>query len=302
MTASIAESSRRLSVLVPTTGEERLGEKLRDLQKLEPWLAEIVVCFNGPEAEVAAVAAVVDTTPTACPCILVDSKPFSKAAAFREGLTRATSERVLYTDADCLIHGKPGDLLSVLDSDDVSSFLVLRRPTGSKLEVRAKLARRQTLASLYERLGLLYLSARGGGYVAGNLDGVLDERALSDDLLFPAEWAAQTGAQIVPSGALVFYEARSKDSRRYLDKLPRLIYGSFQAARLAHSRRVRASIAVQKLAKYVVVAATPFVVVGGLAVMRLPLWPGAILLLCTRLFLRTWEGFVRGIWDLPPRW
>ena len=296
-----SDSPHGLSVLVPATGTSLLRDKLTDLCKLSAWVTEVVVCFNGVGDDLEALREIL-AEPRPIECLLSISSPFNKAIALRQGLNVATSARILYTDVDCLIYGVPEDIQPVIDSSDVCSFLVLRAPARSCTEVRAKLLRRKLLGKLCDAVGLLYLSARGGGYVAGNLAESIDERVLSDDLLFPAEYAATRGVRIVPSEALVFYESRSDDERRYADKLPRLIYGSAQAFRLARSPRVRASLAVEKLTKYVVVAATPIVLLCVLAAVGLPLWIAAVLLVRARLFVRTWEGLGRGIWNAPPRW
>ena len=291
----------RLSAIVPCVDGAHLAQKLDDLAALELWLAEIVVCFNGPEEELDPVRAIAES-PRATRCVVSISPPLNKARALKDGLAHVTTGRILYTDVDCLLARAPGDLVDDLRSEDVRSFLVLRAPTRSEREIRTKLGRRRALGALYRHAGLLYLSARGGGYIAGDISETIDERALSDDLLFPAEYAAAHGRGIIPSEALVFYEAREEGRRRYTDKLPRLIYGSFQAVRLARSRRVRASIVVQKLAKYVLVALTPPAVVATLALMGLPLWPALLLLPASRLFIRTWEGLARGIRGAQPRW
>lgn len=293
-------SPARLSVLVPAISATSLERKLRDLRRLASWIDEVVVCFNGAERDLARVEEIV-AREDVLRCVLSVTSPFNKAEALRGGLAHVSSTRILYSDVDCLIHGEPGELRPVLETDDVCTFLVLRATPRSKHEVLLKLARRRVLARVYRALGLVYLSARGGGYVAGDMTDVIDERVLSDDLVFPAEHAAARGVRVVPSEALVFYEAHA-DGRRYADKLPRLIYGSFQAARLARARRLRASLAVEKLAKYLLVAAVPPAALGAIAARRLPPWLGLALLFRARLFVRTWEGVLRGVGDRPPRW
>jgi hypothetical protein len=293
--------SASLTALIPCVGPGLLPEKLRDLERLSAWLEEVVVCFNGDPASRLAVEQVVgEPRPYSCRVSL--SRPFNKGAALRAGLEGVRTQRVLYTDVDCLLYGEPVALDETILADDVCSFLVLRGPSRRPSGVRLKLARRRILGRVYDALGLYYLSVRGGGYVAGNMSEAIEDSVFSDDLVFSAEHAARSGARIVPSGALIFYEALVQDGRRYDDKIPRLIYGSFQAARLTRSGRLRRSLVVQKLAKYVGVALVPPGTVVALRMAGLPIWPAAALVLRWRLFLRTWEGIARGAVDAPPRW
>lgn len=289
---------RRLAAVVPAVGGSFLDEKLADLARIREWLDLVVVCFNGPESELEVVRQAADRAPL--PVRVSVSPPFGKARALSDGLGLVGERRVLYTDVDCLIHGEPRDLAEVVKGSDVFSFLVLRSLPRGERAVRWKLLRRRFLGRMYDRIGLPYLCVRGGGYVTDDLREVIQEQAMSDDLLFSAEHAARSGRRIVPSEALVFYEAA--DARPYVDKLPRLIFGTFQAFRLARSGRVRMSLLVQKILKYTIVALAPAIAVGVLWLADLPVWLAAVLIVRWRMFVHTWEGVARGVLGKKPRW
>src|SRR6266705_2648014 len=75
-----------LSVIVPAVGPSLLAEKLADLRKIEGWVSEIVVCFNGPNESLADVEAIVAAAQPRV--VLSVSDPFDKSTAIRVGLGR----------------------------------------------------------------------------------------------------------------------------------------------------------------------------------------------------------------------
>lgn len=291
-----------LTAIVPCVRAQGLGQKLDDLRRLRPVLEEVLICFNGTEADEPAVSALVSASGLPA-CRLIRSRPFAKADALLAGAAEAANSRILYTDDDCLLWGDPNldELARALETKDVVSFLVLRRADASARRVRAHLLRRRLQRNLVSAVGLLYLGARGGGYISGDVRGRLHPAAYQDDLFGSAEWAASEGVSVVVSSALVFQEA-PRPSASYRRKLPRLMYGSFQALRISQYPRVQASIVVLKLGKYLVVGALPALVPLGLWLADQPLWLVLALVPGARTFALVWEGIVRGITDRPPTW
>lgn len=295
--------SRRLAVLIPCVGPEHLSRKLADFTKLGVVVDHVVLCFNGPPGDLEAVAELARQSPVQ-PCRVSKSEPYRKAAALNAGLELAQSDRILFSDVDCFLRGEPDitEVQRLVAGDDVIAFPVLRRPRSNPRQLQWTLARRHAVQRTMSALGLYYIGVRGGGYIAGDLRGSLPPQTWSDDMVGPANWAARRGSSIVASHALIFEELPA-DRGGYVRKLPRLIYGSFQAVRLSPHRRVKASIAIMKLAKYVLVAASPLLALAGLALLGLPLWlPLLLLLPLARTILLTWEGIVRGVLDRPPTW
>lgn len=291
-----------LTAIVPCVRALGLGQKLDDLGRLRPVLEEVLICFNGTADDEPAVSALVSASGLPA-CRLIRSRPFAKADALLAGAAQAASSRILYTDDDCLLWGDPDldELARVLETKDVVSFLVLRRADASARRVRAHLLRRRLQRNLVSAVGLFYLGARGGGYISGDVRGCMHPAAYQDDLFGSVEWAASEGVSVVVSSALVFHEA-PRPSALYRRKLPRLIYGSFQALRISRYRRVKASIVVLKLGKYLVVGTLPGVVVLGLWLADQPLWLVFALAPGTKTFALVWEGIARGLFDWPPSW
>jgi hypothetical protein len=289
-----------LSVIVPCTDARDIEAKVIDCSKLRGIDHEVIICYNGPRAGAAnaqsAVAAASGVRIRLC-----ESEPFNKNGALRAGLRVASFNRILYTDVDCRILETPDTarLSKLLEEATIISFPVLR--SQKRLHRFLATLRRRVLSKVWPALDLYFLSIRGGGYVCGNFMDLVRGEVCNDDLLYPLEYAESVGREVVHSEELMFYE-HGGSSTNYVNKIPRLIYGSFQAARLTRFARVRLSIVLQKHVRFFAVGLYPVLAAAACAVVGLPVFLAALTIVHWRWILKTWEGILAGILDRPPRW
>ncbi len=289
-----------LSVIVPCTDARYLRVKLDDFRKLRRIPLDIIVCYNGPEEGLAAALEAVSGAWDSA-AVLCRSQPFNKNLALAKGLELARFDRILYTDVDCLLYGDPDleRLDELLRTTDVVSFPVFR--STNALRVVVARAGRRVWAYTWTLFRIPYLSFRGGGYVCGNFRELIRADLYGDDCVYSLEYAMSHGHRIVISEALEFYEL-PEGARDYPSRLPRLIYGGFQAFRVAKYPRAKLAILLQKQLKYLAVALSPALAVLFCYAVGLPSLLGLAVLVRARTITKTWQGIWIGMWDRPPRW
>ena len=289
-----------LSVMVPCTDSRYLRDKLRDCEKLSGVEYEVIVCYNGRANGLREVREIVEGV-GAGRTLVCSSEPFNKNEALRAGLAVARSDRILYSDVDCLMLGEPDpvEVRHLVSGAPVVSFPVLRR--AGRASCILAILKRTLFSEFYRGIGLHYLSVRGGGYLCGNYARFLRRDVYHDDMLYPLEFAESSATWVQCSDVLVFYE-RAESARDYVRKIPRLVYGSLQAARLTRYRRVRLSIVIQKHVKYFVFAFSPVLAVLVVLAVGLPPAWGALSLLPWRALVGTWQGILAGLAGRPPGW